>query len=79
MLDRKNITSAHILTLATDSIETLLFITSAPSNIIELLFLKDKHGEECLEFQMARQKEIHNKIQFNIAQMMLKNFQKNKL
>lgn len=54
MLDKDNITSAHILTLATDKIDPVLFITSAPSNIIELLFLRDKNGEECLEFQMAR-------------------------
>ena len=48
--DKKNITSAHILTLATDQVDTLLFITSAPSNIIEMLFFKDRHGEVCLEF-----------------------------
>ena len=72
ILDKKNISSAHILTLATDYVTTILFITSAPSTTIELFFLMDKHSEDCFEYQMARKKEIQARIGMNIFELMMK-------
>lgn len=70
ILDRGNISSAHILQFALDFDDQILYITEARSNKIEVLSLKDHHGEQCLESQQLLQEEIKSVLQEEIKHLM---------
>lgn len=53
ILDR-DINSGHILTLATDFESSILFVKSASSPDIELIYKKDHHCEQSLDCKMVQ-------------------------
>ena len=71
ILDHSTLSSASILTFCSDQRDQILYITSSPSTVVELIMLSEAKAEDCF-ISVETTEEVKEKLDVGVTNLMKK-------